>query len=621
MTPVVAAAAVLALAAALATGRLALRWRRSRLIGAGSAARADTDTDASTDAGARAAWVALLGLQPVLAALLWFTLFPPHAARDETTLVLATAATTPAAIAALPPGARLLALPEAPALPGVARTPDLATALRQRDAARLHVLGTGLVARDRDAVAGRPLRFDAGALPRGLVGLWRDQAAIVGLPFRVAGDTEALAGGRADLLDPAGRVLASEAIDRDGRFALLGSAPVTGTLVFALRLRDARGAVVQSADLPMQVGEGTRPRLLLLAGGPGPELKYLRRWAVDAGLDLQVRIALGAGVALAQGAPRLDPASLRALDVALLDDRAWRGLDGASRAALLQAVHEGLGVLVRLTGPVDGAERERWRALGFAIESADLPETVQLPGTPAGAGAAADALRAPDAADPPAPSRQALRVRGPNLQPLLADAAGEPLATWRAQGRGRLGLAWFGDSYRLVLAGAARQHAQLWSGVLGTLARARAAAPPWLEDAPARVGQRLLLCAPVAGLRLDDPDGAAIPLHEEPRGDAHCALAWPQRAGWHHAHAGDGAADILVLGEAALPGLAARADRDATRALAAQPRTPVESARRDAADGSPRRPRWPWFLGWLLACALAWQLERRLLRMAHAAPG
>jgi hypothetical protein len=615
MTTTLATALVIALATALALLRLALRWRGLRAAGADRP---------------MLPWTSLIALQAALALLLWCALFPPPGPSATGVLVLATAATPLSAIGGLPPGARVLALPEAPAMPGVARVPDLATALRARRPDRLQVLGTGLVARDREAAAGIALQFHALPLPRGLTGLWREDVAIVGLPFQVAGDAAGLAQGHVDLLDPAGRVVATAAIASDGRFALSATAPIAGPLVFALRLRDARGDAVQRTELPMQVHAGATPRLLLLAGGPGPELKYLRRWAADAGLPQDARIALGGGATIRDGVPRLDAASLRASDVVVLDDRAWRALDGAGRAALLQAVDGGLGMLVRLTGAVDGTDRARWRALGFDIRSADLPEGVQLPRAITRAEASApnaQATVAPaiaDAAsDAPSPTRQPLRVRGEDLQPLLVDAAGEPLAAWRARGRGRLGLAWFGDSYRLVLGGDAPAHARLWSGVLGTLARARAAPAPWIDPEPARVGQRMLVCAASADLQLRDALGAPVALHVEPRDAAYCAAAWPRRAGWYQARAGAGIADVLVLDDDALPGLRARADRDATLALASTP-TPTTTHGRlpaTAAIDPPPGPRWPWFLGWLLACAASWTLERRLLRAAPVARG
>ena len=61
----------------------------------------------------------------------------------------------------------VLALPEARAGGDVARVPDLGTALRQHPGTtRVHVVGAGLVARDRDAAAHVDIAFVPAAAPR-----------------------------------------------------------------------------------------------------------------------------------------------------------------------------------------------------------------------------------------------------------------------------------------------------------------------------------------------------------------------------------------------------------------------------------------------------------------------
>lgn len=100
---------------------------------------------------------ALLALQPLCAALLYFALVPPPRAGQAGTLVVASAGSDAQALAAAA-GERVVALPEAPALPDVERVPDLASALRRHPGTqRLRIVGDGLPARDRDAAAGWPL--------------------------------------------------------------------------------------------------------------------------------------------------------------------------------------------------------------------------------------------------------------------------------------------------------------------------------------------------------------------------------------------------------------------------------------------------------------------------------
>ncbi len=99
----------------------------------------------------------LLALQPVVGILLWLVLFPPSVAGRAGTLIVATAGVPTTINQAA--GDVLVALPEAGAVPGATRVPDLATALRRHPGvARVRVEGQGLPPRDHHAV-GVPLDF------------------------------------------------------------------------------------------------------------------------------------------------------------------------------------------------------------------------------------------------------------------------------------------------------------------------------------------------------------------------------------------------------------------------------------------------------------------------------
>lgn len=532
----------------------------------------------------------LLVLQPAIALALYFALFPPPVATRAGALVLATADTTAAQVAAWRGKAIVLALPEAPPLADVARVPDLATALRRYPAqAQLRVLGAGLVARDRDAARGRALAFDPPPPPRGLVELHAPRVVTVGENWRVAGRVQALPDARVALLDPSGRVVARGRADRDGRFELPAVAGVEGRMAYALVLRDARARRVASVALPLQVRAGITPRVWLLAGGPNPELKYLRRWALDAGARPQVQASLGGGLRIGDRPLPFDAATLRGFDLVVLDERAWRELGPSRRAVLRDAVASGLGLLLRLTGPLTAAERGELRALGFELAGDAGATSVRLEG-----------------GDAPVLTRQALRVRAADGVPLLRDAGGAPLALWRGHGAGRIGLWWLGDSFRLVLAGQKATHGRIWSQALATLGRATGKPAPTLESDDPRPQQRVVLCGVPARASVLAPDGERSDLLVDPASGSHrCAAYWPRRAGWHRVEGASAPLEVLVRGLDELPGVRAQDLREQTLRLV----TPAADATQ-ARDSAPGR-RWPWFLAWLLASALGWWLERR----------
>lgn len=524
----------------------------------------------------------LVALQIVSAVLLWRTLEPPLRSANGGTLVVATAGTL--RLTTLAAGNALVALPEAPALPGATRVPDLATALRRNPGTTsLRILGTGLPPRDQYATT-LPTVFDPAPLPRGIAALSVPPVVAPGAAFRIAGRVQDVPGGSAELRDPAGRVVARASLSATGDFALLAMAGVAGPAVFTLRITDRGRRLVDSAPVPVMAAEARQPRVLVVAGAAGPDLKYLRRWATDAGITIGTSVAAGNGLDIGDAPPRLDAATLARHDLLVLDERSWATVGLAGRAQVLAAVRGGLGLLLRVTGPVPDATRRDWAALGFATDNATRPVRLSgeaLPLTAMGMAAA------------------------PASAPLLRSASGQPAAQWRNFGRGRVGLLPITDLYAVALAGRGPQHAAIWSGMLATLARADPQSTPRI-DADAIPGQRMTLCnlGPTASVR--HPDGVESRLIV----DAGCAGFWPRLSGWHDLRSSV-ATQFQVMPPHA--GLVAAQARVATRNLAF-------AGSAAAATGGVRGASWPWLIAWAFAAALLWWFERSGLGRRSQSP-
>ncbi|HVI59741.1 MAG TPA: carboxypeptidase regulatory-like domain-containing protein [Luteimonas sp.] len=574
---------------------------------------------------------ALLLAQALGACLLYRTLFPPQERGEAGVLVVATAGADRAQRADRPSAAQVVALPEAPVLADARRLPDLATALRLHPGTtRIRVLGAGLAARDLDAARGHALEFVPAPLPRGLVALWPPRRVQAGRRFAVAGRANGLRGGSVELLDPAGAIAARAVLPADGAFRLGADAVGAGLAQWRLRLRDGRKAVVEDVALPLDVAAGAPLRVLLLAGAPNAELKYLRRWASDAGLSPEARIELGAGMRIGDAPAALDTATLARQDLVVLDQRSWDTLGGARRAALLAAVHDGLGLLLQLPYATAAGERATLRRLGFGAEAAGPAREVALPATSAAttatgdAAASANAAPKADAAPTPKLVRGPLRIAGDDTVVLLRDAGGAPLAGWRAHGAGRIGVATFDESWRLALAGREDLHGGLWSTLFSTLARPRGGALPTI-DGDARVGERVVACGLRPGAQVVAPDGRRSRLLVDPAsGVRACAGFWPRQPGWHllqepaSTQAGDARAiHFPARGADEAPGLRAAWLADATRRLAAASASPRAGGDGPLLPG----PRWPWFLGWLALAAAGWWFERSRLGAARDARG
>lgn len=564
----------------------------------------------------------LLIAQPLMAGLLYLALFPPLRDSEAGTMVVATAGARASEAASA--GETRVALPEAIASASE-RAPDLATALRRHPGTqRLRLLGTGLEPRDRDAARGLAIEWRPAPLPRGVSGLWAPQEVAAGGEFSVSGRVEAMPGAVVELLDPGLQRVDRAAVAADGDFRVGAIARIPGLMNFRLRLREANQAIVEEIELPMSVVADTPPRVLVLAGAPSPELKYLRRWASDAGIKLHTQIDVGGGLQLGDAPMSLNATTLAGFDLVVLDERVWEGLGESQRAAMTGAMRDGLGVLLRIGGPLSPRTRTQLRALGFelgagadSVEVRLSPSSADEEATRARIGPGTiDAPRARDeaVAELPVLNRRALTLDGAGAHSLLRGTDGKAFASWRSTGRGRLGLWSLSDSFRLTLVGRDDLHGQWWSAAFGALARAQPK-PVLRIDGEARQDRRVSLCGLSDKALVRTPQGHDIDLLIDPAsGSERCAAFWPTEAGWHVLRQGERLQPFAVRGRDEAPGLRASELRDATLNLMAQARPPTAAASSPANSVASaqvqRGASWPWFLGWLLVSAGVWWLER-----------
>lgn len=550
----------------------------------------------------------LIALNIAAAALLYLTLDPPDVGLRSGRLVVLT--TGAAADPARETGDILVVFPEGPSDGPADRVPDLATALRRHpEVRRIQVLGGGLTARDREAID-RPIDYLAPpAPPRGLTALTFPQPVAPGGPFIVSGSVGAVASGTIELVDPAGAMVARAPVASGGRFALSGAARAAGLALFDLHLKDAQGQVIERINVPVDTRGQPVPRVQVLAGAPGPETRFLRRWAEEAGIDLSVQLSLGAGVTLTAAPAPVTADSLSEIDLLVIDERRWEALSAGERGAVRAAVAGGMGLLLRPTGPLSDATRRDWAALGASLSGGENTRPLVLDGAEAEnppappSGEAANA----DTTPPLELTRRDFQHGGVDAVTLLTDADGVALASWRPYGAGRVGVWIVADSYGLVLTGQGDRYSELWSRMFGALGR------PEGEDGAvlrgiARAGERATLCGVIEGSQVIAPDGRRTTPVIDPRaGPGPCAAFWPTHSGWHTVNAGERGDSVVYVHPAeATPSLIATERRQATLDLTASLRAADAGAGSREGPGSP----WPWFLGLLVVMGGLWWLER-----------
>jgi hypothetical protein len=531
-----------------------------------------------------AAWTSLsIALQPLSAVLFYLLLFPPSMPISADTLTVLTPGAMNAQVPWLKPA---VALPGAEVSPAIERAPDLATALRHHPQTRIvAVIGDGLPPRDRDALARVGLRFDAAA-EHGLLELQRPPQVQLGTQWPLSGRVAAPTV-QVELHDPSGAIVDSVRPDRDGRFMLTGVARAPGPSRFELRLLDAKQALIETASVPVVARGGEPISVILRVGAPAAEFKYWRRWAADAGIALRLRAGLSENIELRDGDTTLTADALQQSDLVSIDERAWTTLAANEKQALMAAVHNGLGLLLRIGGPVDPAVATDWAALGVKIENTEIHGVTLDHRT---------GLR-----DRSSFSAAPARVMLAGGVPLLEADDGEWLASWRSEGRGRIGSWQLLDSYRLSLLGEPARYGALWSQTIAALSRPRTIQREPRLPGDAWIDERLMLCELGATAAVVGPDGARSELMID---RDHCAALWPGHSGWHQLQTDAGSAAFYVRAADDGASLRAARDRRETRRGVREPATvDRQSVKRPL-------PRGPLFLLWLLIAAVLWWRER-----------
>lgn len=523
---------------------------------------------------------------PVMAILLWLMLYPPSIDKPRIEAVVLSPGMGAPQLARLDPATTTIALPGViVAGREIGHVPDLATALRRNPAiGDLRVLGDGLPERDREAIGQHGVSFEPGADLVGLIDVQAPATVRAGSLWTMQGMVAGVEGGQVRLLDRTGAIAAEGAPDASGRFRLGATAKTAGETDYRLQVLDAGEAVIDEMPLGVVVRAGDSFSTLILAGAADPETKYLRRWIVDSGSQAASRIRLSRGIAQRQNDAGLSAETLAQTDLLIADEQAWAGLPASARALIREVVEQGMGLLLRATGPVSSKTGAEWAELGLRIENADLARSARV----ADAGREIELTRMP------------LRITAADSVPMLTATDGSVLALWRAFGQGRIALWLPLDTWRLSTSGDKTRFGTLWSDAFSTLGRARGAVAASLPRM-ARVDHRAVLCGIGADAVIENDQGQRQRLLIDSAAGS-CAAWWPTQAGWQHLVDADRREPIHVLAADEAGNLIRHATRSAMR----------QRLRPASATTTYRAPmqRWPLFLAWLLVSGGFWWWQR-----------
>jgi hypothetical protein len=202
------------------------------------------------------------------------------------------------------------------------------------------------------------------------------------------------------------------------------------------------------------------PRVLVRAGFPDWEAKFVTRALEESGAKVETSMALGRGLAVQEGGGGgISPARLAPVDAVIVLDGA--PLEGAEAAALAEWAQRGGGVLL---------QGDRAGAAGFGlVRPADASATVD--------GSAirwsAPAELAPLPADRVGASARPFAAIG-TAAAVAAQAPAGPLLALRPLGRGRAAALALGETWRWRMeAGRVAEHREFWRSLVDWLSSAR----------------------------------------------------------------------------------------------------------------------------------------------------
>ncbi|MEM9386184.1 MAG: hypothetical protein AAGA68_14055 [Pseudomonadota bacterium] len=437
--------------------------------------------------------------------------------------------------------------------------------------------------------------FDPTELDDQVVALHWPRRIALGEALLVSGRVAVSARAQVVLEDPFGAEAARAVVTADAPSFVLKLTPrATGRYVARLRLEDAQGVSLDAGPIPVTVRAPSPLRILIEASSPTFELQGLRHWASRSGAQLSQRVRIAQERFSSVYVNREEPLAYDDADVLLIDATAWSSQSDAQRQRIAQAVEAGLGLV--MLGD-DAVNETNWRS-----------ESLVLPAL--GSRWLEDEVLIKHLSDEPlstlAPTGRRL-LADPNVHVLLADDAGEPLASVRDQGQGRVGWLVVTGTHRWVTAGHPEVHARFWRSLLRAVARPRAGATLELP-AIAVVDERAMLCvrgAPAAPLTVSagaQGGAVAVALQQDDLARA-CGFYWPREAGWQTVAHGAERRSLYVARSTPWRGVAAQRAQDASAQIALASSENVPRAAGPV-------PRGPFLVAFALLAGALWWRER-----------
>lgn len=420
--------------------------------------------------------------------------------------------------------------------------------LKESGLGRLKISGHGLSETDWKALpAGVPIEWTAPTITGTYDARW-PRTVMVGESWHITGkykaaqDTNPDAIFTVELIDPAGNIVASKRLKSDQAFTLKARTKTAGPLLYRLKVTDRKGDTLSTETVPVFATRPKPTKLMVVQSAPSFEARHMLEWAARFGADLTVQTQISKDRYLSQSSKPEEanqlspfaPETLAAQDMLVIDGRSLTTLDAVSRAALEEAVHAGLGVLIVADSDLIKSIDDMQGALlaGFELKEVSAQNQSAAPRWPAAA------------TEMPLPVLPFEIIQKAGT-PLVISETGRVLNLMQTKGLGRVALSLLRQRHAWATSGDTALYAAYWSYIMAELARPSVydrIVPP-AENKIARVADKTTVCAlgtnPNLKLEIKGTGAAhtfsrtAQLVPEQAGSPRSCAAYYPQTSGWY----------------------------------------------------------------------------------------